>query len=200
MKSTSAESKPAIGFYTVEYSEALGWTGGYLILNAGGRPLEFHCTLPVRPTRSHEILYGASLTTYLIGDAIGKALFERARVRPQLICADQVEAVGLGDTLDVPLALLPRKAARDGGDGSSAGNAANDSAVVWRNRQATQQHAASWVELRGNGQTYYCSPTRHQQATEALPLFADLSDWQEPFGRIREAIREAQQGAATRAA
>ena len=61
----AARSVPAIGFLTaVEHAE-YGFFGGYLIVNAAGRPLEFHCTAPVKATRAQEILYGPTLRDYL---------------------------------------------------------------------------------------------------------------------------------------
>ena len=51
-----------------------GLFGGYLVLNLLGRPLEFHCTAPVRPNRAQEILYGPTLDPYLCGERIGQTL------------------------------------------------------------------------------------------------------------------------------
>src|SRR5690606_4031626 len=95
--SKTSHSELSIGFYTVEQSETLGWTGGYLVLNHGGRPLEFHCTLPVRPTRAHQILYGSTLRAHLIGERIGATLLKQSRVRPLLVCGDQPEVLRLAE-------------------------------------------------------------------------------------------------------
>ena len=69
-------AKPALclGFLTVVENETLGLIGGYLLLNAAGRPLEFHCTAPVKPSRTQEILYGPTLRPYLLAEVIGQAL------------------------------------------------------------------------------------------------------------------------------
>ena len=93
--SRSPEPEVTIGFYTVDQSEFTGWTGGLLVLSASGRPLEFQCTLPVRPSRAHEILYGSTLRDYLIGDAIGALLVKRCRNLPALLCCNQPEALQL---------------------------------------------------------------------------------------------------------
>src|SRR6266404_1210747 len=61
MSRRDAASEAAVGFLTVVSSEPHGLVGGYLVLNALGRPLEFHCTAPVKPNRAQEILYGATL-------------------------------------------------------------------------------------------------------------------------------------------
>ena len=53
-----------------------------------GRPLEFHCTSPVRPSRAQEILYGPTLQPYLLGEQISGALLEAAKLTPWLILTD----------------------------------------------------------------------------------------------------------------
>ncbi len=75
MSSSTQKSMPAgIGFLSVIEHDELGLFGGYLVLNMAGRPLEFHCTSPVRPNRAQEILYGPTLRPFLFGEQIGQAL------------------------------------------------------------------------------------------------------------------------------
>jgi hypothetical protein len=186
MTSTPAP-EPAIGFYTVEHSETLGWTGGYLLLNSGGRPLEFHCTLPVLPSRTHEILYGETLRSFLIGEAIGSALLAKARLQPQLLCVDQPEAMPLESGFGV---TCIHWLGRSGTGASSARSVpANDRLETPSGRQITHR-----------GQLFVCREDKRVQVETALRNVGGWNDWKEPFDRIREAIREAQQGAAARAA
>src|SRR5262245_21892116 len=63
--SSGDKRSTAIGFYTVVAHEQHGLFGGLLVLNRNGRPLEFHCTAPLKPNRAQEILYGATLESYL---------------------------------------------------------------------------------------------------------------------------------------
>src|SRR4051812_23172961 len=58
-------SPAALGFLTVVEDEQQGLVGGYLLLNPLGRPVEFHCTAPVKPNRAQQILYGPTLRPYL---------------------------------------------------------------------------------------------------------------------------------------
>lgn len=174
--SQPSQSVPSIGFYSVEFTENLGWIGGYLLLNAGGRPLEFHCTLPIRPSRTHEILYGASLRSHLIGDAIPAALMKQAKNQPLLICSDQPEALNLASRIAFPVALVAE------GDSSQ------------RPSVATKVFETPLGSFRAEARF----EAKIEAAVEKL---ADLPDLMEPFARIREAIREAQQqGAPARAA
>ena len=66
MSSAPPKSAACLGFLTVVEHAELGLLGGYLLLNAAGRPLEFHCTAPVKPNRAQEILYGPTLRPYLV--------------------------------------------------------------------------------------------------------------------------------------
>jgi len=65
MGNADAKSKPALGFLTVVDHPQYGLFGGYLVLTAAGRPLEFHCTAPIKPNRAQEILYGPTLHAFL---------------------------------------------------------------------------------------------------------------------------------------
>ena len=93
---------PTIAYYTVVNDDRSSWTGGLLLLNQGGRPLEFHCTLPVRPTRVHEILYGQTLCHHLVGDVIGPLLIEKCRTPISLLCVDRLESLSDDDVLILP--------------------------------------------------------------------------------------------------
>jgi hypothetical protein len=67
----------AIGFLTVVEHDLHGLFGGYLLLNETGRPLEFHCTAPVKPNRAQQILYGPTLKPFLYGEQIGATLVNK---------------------------------------------------------------------------------------------------------------------------
>ena len=100
-------SPPTLGFLTVQ-QEPAGWAGYYLVTNAWGRPLEFRLTTAVQPTRVQQLLYGNTLTEYLHGEVIGKALVEKTSILPGLIVADSVSALGLRAHTAVPVvALVP---------------------------------------------------------------------------------------------
>ncbi len=163
----------AIGFFTTEQTDGIGVTGGYLLLNLSGRPLEFHCTLPVRPTRAHEILYGATLRSHIIGERIAPALLERSRLKPILICIDSPEAAAIQSQLQSPLVMV-------------------ESASVRNDCSSTE----SIESVRPVGDDLV-----HAEAVRrALARITNSLDLAEPFQRIREALREAQQSASRAAA
>ena len=74
MTDNGHKSLPTIGFLTVVEHQETGLTGGYLVLNTLGRPVEFHCTAPLKTNRAQEILYGPTLRPFLYGEQIGQTL------------------------------------------------------------------------------------------------------------------------------
>jgi len=88
---TASEPKPSmIGFISVLEHNS-DFYGGLLVLNTAGRPVEFHCTAPVKPTRSHQVLYGQTLASYVLADHIGPAMIGNVKSQPQLFCTDCIE-------------------------------------------------------------------------------------------------------------
>jgi hypothetical protein len=186
---TDAKSRPALGFLTVVEHPQFGLFGGYLLLNPAGRPLEFHCTAPIKPNRAQEILYGPTLQAFLYGEQIGKTLIHQASIAPMLICTDQEPALAAREHVAAPVALVlpptdeppPESAAEPGRllrlDAAHGGVPRLASFRLGRNRLALPERAEEDRRL----------------ITERLADLADLFDLAEPFQRIRDAIEEAQQ-------
>lgn len=167
-----------IGFLTVfEPSEHL-FIGGYLILNSKGRPVEFHCTAPVKPNRAQQILYGATLRPYLCCEQIGQALVRRSKQEPILICTDVEDVMELCEISPASVVFAPAQDQMD---------------------QSPHVLHTRFVPLAIGNERAWLHPLdrENQAAIEQLwrQHFNSLS-LVEPFGRIRDAIREAQRDAA----
>jgi hypothetical protein len=171
----------SVAYFTVVESDRTGWTGGLLVLNASGRPLEFQCTLPVRPSRAHEILFGTSLRSHIISEVIGKLLVEKTRTPFSLLCCDQPESLSLEIYCTAPVALVSEAAEIEEGP-------INDDTLV------------GYWPLAANGGTLRVSAPRIDEAQQCVDKLCELTDIQEPFERIREAIREAHSQVARAAA
>ena len=169
----SETESPTIAYYTVLEDERTGWTGGLLLLNGGGRPLEFQCTLPVRPTKAHEILFGLTLRDHLIGEVIGPLLVSKCRTPIALLCCDQPEALQIETRTKCPVALVEEAAFSDEGP-------IDDESLLGSTR----------VELAGS--TLRVPVDQAERVQELAAGLIDLPDATEPFDRIREAIKEAQ--------
>lgn len=185
------KSQPTLGFLTVLEHEQHGLVGGYLILNPTGRPLEFHCTAPVKPNRAQQILFGPTLQSYLYGEQIGQTLLSKGSQEPLAVCTDVELALSVRDYVSLPVALVlepePVPAAPDSPpststwrvDATHRAGAHLNSFDIGRNRLAVPMHREA------DRQAIH-------QRLEGLSAF----DLVEPFERIREAIEEAHRGAA----
>lgn len=187
MSGRDAASPAALGFLTVIEHEQLGLVGGYLLLNLAGRPLEFHCTAPVKPNRAQQILYGPTLEPYLYGEQIGQALAAKSSVQPLCICTDREPALALGDHVTQPVVWVsPRDGEADG-----SGDAANQRV------DGAHRLRAHLSMLKIGDNTLGVRTMRGRDAELVRERLAGLEpafDLNEPFGRIREAIEEAQRG------
>jgi len=191
-----------------------GLFGGYLLLNPAGRPLEFHCTAPIKPNRAQQILYGPTLQPFLYGEQIGRTLLEKSAVQPYFVCTDRPAALAVRDHVAPPVALVitdgahldrphPHQPLSDEAGSSQSpvrqlridgphGDAPDSACAVaagprlvtfelGRNRLAVPERAIDDRRVISE---------RFAKLADSFPEPFDLA---EPFGRIREAIEEAQQ-------
>ncbi|WP_417850047.1 hypothetical protein [Thalassoglobus sp.] len=108
MSQPADQKKFHLGFLWVVQTD-LGYVGGLLVTNQLGRPLEFQCTTPIRPNKTQEILYGPTLEPFVYSELIGKTLFERLKVQPELVIISQDELIDLRMAIPVPVGCLVSK-------------------------------------------------------------------------------------------
>ena len=173
MDSDGDKSLTALGFLSVVEDTAAGLFGGFLVLDHHGRPLEFHCTAPVKINRAQEILYGATLPAFLYGEHIGATLIATAKSKPQIVITDLPAVLAARPFVEVPFALF-----------------VDDS-------NTTQQGLVALGDL-----PLGIDPLDTSQAPRLLRLLQEigLDDFAEPFGRIRAAIDHARSAQSARAA
>jgi hypothetical protein len=165
--SSSAKPAPCLGFLSVVENDQLGLLGGYLLLNAAGRPLEFHCTAPVKASRTQEILYGPTLRPFLLGEQIGQTLLAKSKLSPLAVCTDTPDMLAARDFTHLPFVLV------------MDARPAPPAFQLARNQVVTAPGYSS----------------DEQAIRAAWPVQADQLDLAEPFTRIREALDEAQKTA-----
>ncbi len=187
----------ALGFLTVRQSEETGMVGGYLVLNEHGRPLEFHCTVPVKPNRAQQILFGPTLQPFLYGEQIGQTLLNKSILEPAAVYTDIAAALSVRDFVKMPVALVfggpaeldrPEQARAEA---RRARTAVGDPVTTWRIDAAHSGPRLACFALGDNQLAVLERDGRDQD--EIQQRFAALSDFDltEPFERIREAIEEA---------
>jgi len=157
----------SLGFLTVVEDAELGFLGGYLLLNEAGRPLEFHCTAPVKPNRAQEILYGWTLRPFLYAEQIGQTLLAKPKVAPLVVCTDCEPMLTVREFTELPVVMVLAEVA--------AGQAPSAFPLARQNAVTAPGHAGDQQAIR-----------------ESWPAQADGLDLLEPFARIREALSEAQ--------
>lgn len=165
MADRATADKLHLGFLRIVTVDA-GFVGGLLVTNRMGRPLEFQCTTPVRPNRTQEVLYGASLESFLFSEVLGKTLFDRAAVKPDVLLIDQPALLPVREQLDIGVILLPAEVAAGGGSPLDAATA-----------HEAYGSDAQWVE----------------KLRQVIPATADIH---EPLDRVKEALVETLRAAA----
>ena len=167
---------PAFGFLTAVESPTHGVFGGYLLVDGWGRPLEFHCTAPVKVSRAQQILYGATLQSHLHGRQIGAALLAEGTVVPEVVLTDLESMLHVRPHTNLPVALVTTAPPADAATSAAAGFTVGNAAV-----SPHASDAGIGAELK--------------EKIEALVAAVDLG---EPFERIRAAIDEASRHQAQR--
>ena len=177
MSASGPAELKALGFLTAVEDEEHGVFGGYLVLNALGRPLEFHCTTPIKPSRAQRILYGPTLGPYLYGEQIGQTLVKKASLEPQVLCTDVPAMLATRPLVTGPMALV---------------RAAGDASGVRVDPPHLSPPTPRSFELHGHRLTVSANyPGDEAIVAQRLSLLGEHFDLSEPFGRIREAIEEA---------
>ena len=197
MSPDDARPNSGLGFLTVVQDDPHGLFGGYLLLNTAGRPLEFHCTAPIKPNRAQQILYGPTLEPYLFGEQIGQALLARAKLEPQVVCTDRAPALAVREFVSMPVVLvLPSE------DGVSEPDTLKlDAQPEGKTYRPDAPHAGLGGRLvafeLGRNRLALPDSAGHdrQLVADRLGQLCDWFDLSEPFRRIREAIDEARRGA-----
>jgi hypothetical protein len=167
-----SKSLPAFGFLTALEDSQHGYFGGYLVLSELGRPLEFHCSTPVMPNQAQRILYGKTLSAYVLGDLIGQTLLAKSQLPVTAVLTDQRDMLGLTLLREETIICVE----------------SNDHAEGEFENFTAPNFTLGGYRLFGSA-TCIWQPSQLQPVIENLAIRVELN---EPFDRIREAIREAQ--------
>jgi hypothetical protein len=171
------EATPRLAFLTIQ-SEGTAFIGALLVTNHWGRPLEFHITQPVQPTKLQQILFGPTLPAYLYCDVISKALLEKIETPIHLVITDFPEGVHCAAYSVAP-------------------------AVCVSSNFESVQLPDMLLLLENSDYRIYAAKTSQDVLAQAQRLLEQLKglDLLEPFDRLREAIRESRRlGVISRAA
>lgn len=214
MSATEKKDQFRLGFLTAVEVPDQGFVGGLLITNRHGRPLEFQCTAPLKPSRTQEILYGSTLGPYVVGEVIAKTLVEKVGVKPHLILTERTEILELRNHVSVPVGCLepdreaPQKTTgeKTTGEKSTAERSTGD-APGWSSATSDARSSGEapsdasnmplkigrqWIRLHAAHTDD--RPDVENHSTQ-VPKDADM---REPFERVREALLETVKNSAVR--
>jgi hypothetical protein len=169
MSANGKQEPLRLGFLTAIIEPEKGFVGGLLVTNQCGRPLEFQCTLPVKPNATQELLYGPTLESFILGELIGGTLVDKAGIKPQLVLTDNDRILELRNHIDQPVALVLRPEVAEGASDESP-------RCMKLGRQIVSFHPAHEPD--------HAAVLRN---AAAIPAEADLL---EPFERVRQALQE----------
>jgi hypothetical protein len=174
----AASNSLSIGFLTI-LQEGSAHSGGYLVTNSWGRPVEFRMSSAVQPTRIQQILYGRSLQPFVCADLIGRTLIEKTSIAVQLLVTNDALVLDVRHRVSTPL--------------------------VWLSPPKDETFPAEVVLRRSEDDKpmLVCHPRFPEDAAVIRSLLEKIDpgfDLAEPFSRIREAMSEARRMNVTRAA
>lgn len=160
------------GFLQVIADDAIGFTGGLLLVDEDGKPTEFHCTAPVSGNRTQKILYGKTWASHLYCDVISTALVKKCSTTPELIFIEQLELKGLAGEIAPPVLMVGKtgEPVQSSFQPEYPEMILDDLKVTVLSRDLVQ----------------------FEFTREACSRFTSTLSLDEPFERIRQAIDEAQ--------
>ena len=185
-----------IAYLTVERDDQRRFWGGLLVIDRVGRPVEFHATAPVGPSRAHEVLYGPTLVSHVCGELMAPALIRALRAAPLLALTDCPHVLAARPQTPFPLlGIGDRLGDPDRHDGEPRGEEGQGMASM-----ATA--AEMWADCLAGPRLADHRLWAHrdfaedfERARRTWPSFAGHVDFVEPLGRIRDALAEARKAA-----
>ncbi|MEI8211138.1 MAG: hypothetical protein WCI02_03240 [Planctomycetota bacterium] len=170
-----------LGFVSIRERSPHGYFGGFLVINELARPLEFHCTLPLQPSRAQRILFGPTLDEFVCGEQIARAMLGKVKTKPTVVLTDTAAALSVRHWIDVPIFWLQEE--------YQAEEPSNGFAIPSQKRSESE-YASRVIR----GKPFYWLPSYTGDGAALDALMGDgvsQLDLREPFGRIVEALAEA---------
>ena len=149
-----------IGYISVEV-EKEKHTGGIIVVDERGIPLEFKYTEPVQPTQLQRIIYGKSLEDYLHVEIIAKSLLSKLENKPGLFLTDDVKLIEAEEGIFYITRTVDDTVAEEG--------------------EYVITTPGMKYRLIGNGKIA-------EETLKELESFAEHSDILEPFQRLHRAL------------
>ena len=207
-----------LGFLTVIDQPSCGLTGGYLVLNRAGRPLEFHCTMPLAPDKIQQILYGDTLQPFLYAERIAQTLVQRSKLPVLSILTNHAAVLPVHTLVSSPViyvfgGLVKPEEVSDSPPVREISEELSESLKTFGidNANLRTQSSCSealpqipnvpgldtgiWQTIRIGNRLIAVPETEEEQLIAEMRGRARTIDMLEPFARIRLALEEARSAA-----
>ena len=93
-----------IGYFAMRSTlDGEGHIGAAIVVDAKGIPLEFRCSVPVRPSAIQVALYGDRIRDYIAFNLCGQALMESLTVKPKVCLVESESLLALQAHISIPV-------------------------------------------------------------------------------------------------
>ncbi len=92
-----------------EFEDGGSYRGAILVTDDWGKPLEFRCTAPVKPTSVQRTLYGSTLMPHILVELIAKPLMDALNEKPAAALVSEPLFLGLRHKVDLPVVWIRRQ-------------------------------------------------------------------------------------------
>ena len=99
-----------------------GHIGSALVVDTKGNPLEFRCSVPVRPSAVQIALYGSLIRDYIAFNLCGQPLLESLTTNPAVCLVESEPEFNLQEHVSIPVIYVYRTEFSRESDGANGGN------------------------------------------------------------------------------
>ena len=93
----------------MEFDGGACYRGAILVADEWGKPLEFRCTAPVKPTAVQRTLYGSTLMPHVLVELIGKPLMNSLNEELAAVLVSEQMFLDLRHQVNVPVVRVRRQ-------------------------------------------------------------------------------------------
>ena len=205
---TDDDHPPNICYFAVRNTQdGNGYIGAALVVDAKGIPLEFRCSVPVRPSAIQTALYGAPIRDHIAFNLCGQPLLGSLKTNPELCLVESEAEFTLQEHVSIPVFHAYRvpfrsqsNSKRDSGEGEqgrrSSHSGAPDGPLGNTGSESTEENGEDGIRLDSPANfpsvMLRSYPHWSQSLQHLLPGLRRLSesiDLVEPFDRITVGCR-----------
>lgn len=125
MTNRNSDSPNIVYFAMRRTLDGEGHIGAVLVVDGKGIPLEFRCTVPVRPSAAQTALYGAAIQNFVAFELCGQQLLGSLATDPSACVVESEPELGLQEYISLPVFHAKGVVSSDMGDSGNDGRTRN---------------------------------------------------------------------------